>query len=107
MKRVMPTLQQDRETEPRFQATAPNPRGGYDGGFGGRGGYQGGPGMGGGMMGGAGRQIFVSNVCIHFPTDVDSLTTLHSCPTTLAGRISKTCSVKPVSKTRPVKCNSY
>lgn len=71
MKRVMPTLQQDRETEPRFQATAPNPRGGYDGGFGGRGGYQGGPGMGGGMMGGAGRQIFVSNVCIHFPTDVD------------------------------------
>lgn len=54
--------QQDRETEPRFQNSAPNPRGGYDGGFGGRGGFQGGPGM---MGGGAGRQIFVSNVCIH------------------------------------------
>ena len=71
-------LVQDRETEPRFQSGQPG-RGGYDGpysGHGGRGGYaggygggMGGGGMGGGPgagMGGAGRQIYVSNVCVHF-----------------------------------------
>ncbi|KAK3703055.1 g-strand binding protein [Vermiconidia calcicola] len=73
-------VREDRETEPRFQSSAPprggyegghGGRGGYDGGYGGRGGYDGGyggrggygGGMGGGMaMGGGGRQIFVSNL---------------------------------------------
>lgn len=63
---------QDRETEPRFTASAPGGgRGGHEGAApygGGRGGFQGGygGGMGGGMgmqQGGGGRQIFVSNVC--------------------------------------------
>ena len=71
-------ISQDRETEPRFQSSAPAGRGSYEGGGGNYGGGHGGPrggfhgnfgggmGGGGGMGmggGGGGRQIYVSNVC--------------------------------------------
>ena len=62
---------QDRETEPRFSAGGGPPRGGgYDGGMRGRGGFGGGYG-GGGAMGGGGRQIYVSNVCLHHITRLE------------------------------------
>ncbi|KAK0299894.1 g-strand binding protein [Friedmanniomyces endolithicus] len=62
------SIQQDRETEPRFNNPAPPARGGFDGGYGARGGFGGGfggpPGGGMGMQGrgGGGNQIFVSNL---------------------------------------------
>lgn len=68
---LLTSIQQDRETEPRF--TGPPSRGDFAAGSGGmRGGYQGGGGYGGGQMGasgggsggsgGGGRQLYISNV---------------------------------------------
>jgi RNA recognition motif-containing protein len=97
---------QDREAEPRF--TAPNTaRGGFGGGMrgdfggGGHGGYN--AGGGGGFGGGGGRQLYIANVCcpilspLLLTSIVYVLTILCSCHTLSDGKISRTCSVKPVS----------
>ena len=90
---------QDREAEPRFTGPPSSTRGGYDGPAGRGGGFAGG--YAGAPPPGGARQIFINNVCIPIPISVyvQSVSinfALSSYPTLLAGKTSKTCSVKLV-----------
>jgi hypothetical protein len=101
----------DREAEPRF--SNPTTRGGFQGGYGagyGAGGGYGGMQQGGGGGGAAGRQLYVSNVSasdtglVLLAKDSVIADLEFSFPTPSDGRISRICSVKPVSYPHPAFC---